>query len=159
MIDAKITLTTEEGENRQFVAQSGSGHAVVIDDKHGNTGCRPIELVLMGLGGCTAFDVISILRKKRQKINSYQVLLSAEQKGEPPSIFTHVNVKHILRGTEIAPKAVEDAIRLSETKYCSVAAMISKTAQIDVQYEIRNDQGDLVATSEPTNVPVFHGAL
>ena len=155
MIDAKVTLTTVEGENRQFVAQSGSGHAVVIDDKLGNTGAKPIELVLMGLGGCTAFDVIGILRKKRQKISSYHILLSAEQKQDPPSVFTRVKVKHVLAGIDISPKAVEDAIRLSECKYCSVGAMISKTALIDASYEIRNEKGELVATSEAMEVSVI----
>lgn len=148
MVEAKITLASVSGEHRQFVAQSGSGHAVVIDDKLGNTGAKPIELVLMALGGCTAFDVISILRKKRQIVSSYQVYLTAEQKEDPPTVFTEIKVKHVLAGSSISPKAVHDAIHLSDTKYCAVGAMISETALIRASYEIRNEQGEIVTQAE-----------
>ncbi len=144
MIEAKITLASVEGENRQFVAQCGSSHALVIDDKQGNTGAKPIELILMGLGGCTAFDVINILRKKRQKVTGYQVLLNAEQQPEPPNIFTIVTIKHVVTGENISTKAVADAIHLSETKYCAAGAMISKAAKIISSYEVRDYEGSLV---------------
>jgi putative redox protein len=147
MVEAKITLASIEGENRQFVAQSGSSHAVVIDDKLGNTGPKPIEMILMGLGGCTSFDVINILRKKRQKVAGYQVFLSAEQQPEPPNMFTVVTIKHVVTGENISAKAVEDAIHLSETKYCAAEAMISKVARILTSYEIRNPDGTLVTAS------------
>ena len=138
MIEGKLRLTTVEGEGRQFVAQSGTGHTVVMDDAAGHTGPKPIELALLALGGCTAFDVISILRKKRQIVTGYEIEVRAEQNLEPPNYFTRVEVKHILRG-QIAPEAVEKAIHLSETKYCSVGAMISKTAKIESTFEILPD--------------------
>jgi putative redox protein len=135
MIEGKLRLATVEGERRQFVAESGTGHALVMDDGNGDTGPKPIELALLALGGCTGFDVISILRKKRQKVTGYEIELRAEQKPEPPSYFTRVVIKHRLRG-DIDPEAVEKAIHLSETKYCSVGAMISRTAKIETTFEI-----------------------
>ena len=135
MIEGKLRLATVEGEGRQFVAESGTGHDVVMDDTNGHTGPKPIELALLALGGCTAFGVISILRKKRQEVTGYEIELRAEQNPEPPSYFTRVEIKHRLRG-HIDPQAVEKAIHLSETKYCSVGAMISRTAKIETTFEI-----------------------
>jgi putative redox protein len=139
MIEGKLRLATVEGERRQFVAESGTGHALVIDDANGHTGPKPIELALLALGGCTGFDVISILRKKRQTVTGYEIELHAEQNPEPPSYFTRVEIKHRLRG-RIAPEAVQRAIQLSETKYCAVGAMISKTAKIETTFEILPDE-------------------
>jgi len=134
MLQAKLHLTTVE-EGRQFVGQSGSGHNVVMDDAHGNTGAKPIELTLLALGGCTAFDVIGILRKMRQRVTGYDIEIVAEQCEEPPTVFTRVTIKHKLQGC-IEPAAVRKAIHLSETKYCSVSAMIAKTAKIETTFEI-----------------------
>lgn len=134
MIQGKLHLTTVEG-GRQFVAQSGSGHTLVMDDAHGNTGVKPVELALLALGGCTAFDVIGILRKMRQHVTAYDVELQAEQHPDPPTVFTRVTIKHRLHG-RIDPKALKKAIHLSESKYCSVGAMIGKTAHIDTSFEI-----------------------
>jgi putative redox protein len=122
------------------VAQSGSGHTFVMDDAEGKTGPKPIEFALLALGGCTAFDVISILRKMRQHVTGYEVEVRAEQREEPPKYFTRVEIKHRLRG-KVAPEAVERAIELSETKYCSVGAMISKTAKIEASFEIVPEAG------------------
>jgi len=135
MIEGKLCLTTVEGTGRQFVAQSGTGHAFVMDDADGHSGPKPIEFALLALGGCTAFDVISILRKKRQKVTGYEIEVRAEQNSEPPAYFTRVEIKHRLRGP-IDPEAVRAAIHLSETKYCSVGAMISKTAKLETTFEI-----------------------
>lgn len=135
MLEGKIRLVTVEGPGRQFVARSGSGHAVAMDDAAGATAPKPIEFALLALGGCTAFDVINILRKKRQRVTGYEVELRAEQNAEPPNFFTRVEVRHKLRG-QIDPEAVRSAIHLSETKYCSVGAMVSKTARIDSTFEI-----------------------
>lgn len=139
MIQGKLTLTTPEAPGRQFVAVSGTGHALVIDDAEGHTGAKPIELALLALGGCEAFDVIGILRKKRQKVTGYEVELHAEQNPDPPNYFTYVEIRHRLVG-DIDPEAVERAIHLSETKYCSVGAMISKTATIENTFEIVGEE-------------------
>jgi putative redox protein len=135
MIEGKLRLTTVEENARQIVAVSGTGHALVMDDTEGGTGPKPIEFALLALGGCTAFDVISILRKKRQQVTGYEIEIQAEQREEPPAYFTRVEIKHHLRG-EIDPEAVKRAIELSETKYCSVGAMISKTAKIEATFDI-----------------------
>src|ERR1700730_16239634 len=135
MIEGRLQLVTVHGTGRQFIAESGSGHTLVVDDAAGATGPKPIELALLALGGCTACDVINILRKKRQEVTRYEVELRAEQNREPPNYFTRVDIRHRLYGT-IDPKAVEAAIHLSESKYCSVGAMISKTAQIETTFEI-----------------------
>ena len=144
MIEGKVTLSTPEETRRQFVGVSGTGHALVMDDAEGHTAAKPIELVLLALGGCTAFDVINILRKSRQKVTGYEVALRAEQNPNPPNYFTHVEIKHRLRG-EIDPKAVERALYLSETKYCSVGAMISNTAAISHTFEILREEAAEVA--------------
>jgi len=111
-----------------------------MDDADGHTAAKPIELALLALGGgCTAFDVINILRKSRQKVTGYEVALRAEQNPDPPNYFTHVEIKHRLRG-KIDPKVVERALYLSETKYCSVGPMISKTAKIRRTFEILGEE-------------------
>ena len=135
MLEGKLRLTTVEGTGRQFVAETGSRHAFVMDDGVGQTAPKPVEYALLALGGCTAFDVISILRKKRQRVTRYEIEVKAEQREEPPAYFTRVEIKHRLWG-EIDPEAVKSAIHLSETKYCSVGVMISKTAKIEATFEI-----------------------
>ena len=121
-----------------------------MDDAKGNTGAKPIELALLALGGCTAFDVIGILRKMRQQVTAYDVELQAEQETEPPTVFTRVTIKHKLRGS-IQPEALKKAIHLSETKYCSVSAMIAKTAQIETTFEIVPEtQTEAVPEESPT---------
>jgi putative redox protein len=138
MIEGKLRLATVHGERTQFVAESGSGHALIMDDAQGHTGPKPIELALLALGGCTGFDVIGILRKKRQMVTGYEIELHAEQNPEPPTYFTRVQIKHRLWG-RIDPEAVQRAIELSETKYCAVGAMISKTAKIETTFELLPD--------------------
>jgi putative redox protein len=148
MVQGKLHLTTID-DGRQFVGQSGSGHNVVMDDAHGNTGAKPIELALLALGGCTAFDVVAILRKMRQSVSGYDVEVKAEQCSEPPTVFTRVTIKHTLRGN-IKPEAVQKAIHLSETKYCSVSAMIAKTAKIETTFEIIPEtEAEVVSEESP----------
>src|ERR1700739_3168852 len=136
MIEANVTLTQPQGTSRQFEVTTGSGHRLLVDDAAGATGPKPIELAAAALAGCTAFDVIAVLRKKRQKVTSYEVRVSAEQAPEPPQVFTRVRIVHRVSGEDIDCAAVESAIHLSETKYCSVGAMISKTAQLVITFEI-----------------------
>ena len=136
MIQGNITLTQPHSTSRQFVATSGTGHHFLIDDAAGNTGAKPIELIALGLAGCTAFDVINILRKKRQDVTAYEVRVEADQTDTPPQVFTGVRLHHRVTGT-VEPRALEDAIRLSEEKYCSVGAMIRQSgAAVHTTFEI-----------------------
>ena len=135
MIQGTVTLTQPTGTGRQFVATSGTGHHMILDDAAGATGAKPIELVALALAGCTAFDVINILRKKRQNVTAYEVRCEADQAPDPPQVFTAVRIHHVISG-EVAPSAIEEAIRLSEEKYCSVGAMIRQTAQLHTTYEV-----------------------
>ncbi len=136
MIEAKVTLTHPEGTSRQFEVTNGRGHTLLVDDAQGNSGPKPIELVAAALAGCTAFDVIGILRKKRQKVTGYEVRVTAEQAPDPPQVFTRVQVIHRVTGEDVDRDAVAQAIHLSETKYCSVGAMVGKTAEIVTKFEI-----------------------
>lgn len=136
MIQAIVDLTHPNTSSRQFVATSGTGHHFLLDDANGNTGAKPIELIAVGFAGCTAFDVINILRKKRQNVTEYSVSIEADQADTPPQVFTAVRIHHRVTG-DVAPQAVEDAIRLSEEKYCSVGAMIQRSgAAVHTTFEI-----------------------
>jgi putative redox protein len=137
MITAKVELTKALTQQRQFVAQSGTGHSCLIDDAAGGTGPKPIELVAVALAGCTAFDVITILRQKyHQQVTAYEVRVEADQADRPPQVFTEVRIHHAVTGFEIDAAALEQAIHLSEEKYCSVGAMVQKTASLHTTYEI-----------------------
>lgn len=137
MLSAKVQLTQPAASQRQFVATTGSGHHMLLDDPAGGTGPKPIELVSVALAGCTAFDVITILRQKyHQKVSGYEVRVEADQAERPPQVFTEVRIVHVVTGHEIDPSALQEAIRLSEEKYCSVGAMVKHTARIQTAYEI-----------------------
>ena len=130
------TATVRWVEKEQFVAVGPSGHAVPLDsDRERNSAPGPMELLLLGLGACTATDVVTILAKKRQKLEGLEVLVSGERAAEPPRVWTKLELVYRLRGA-LQEKAVRDAIELSETKYCSVSAMLRKTAPITYRYEI-----------------------
>jgi len=101
-----------------------------------NDGFRPMELIAIGVAGCTAMDVISILKKKRQAVTAFEVSISAEQSGEHPKVFTHMDIHYLLRGSDIDPKAVERAIELSEKKYCPAQAMFNQIIPIELRYTI-----------------------
>jgi putative redox protein len=145
MISAKVDLTQALGQQRQFVAQSGTGHNLLLDDAAGGTGPKPIELVGIALAGCTAFDVITILRQKyHQKITGYSVKIEADQADRPPQVFTAVRIHHVITGCDVDAAAVEQAIHLSEDKYCSVGAMVSKTASMHTSYEILEEKTEWI---------------
>jgi putative redox protein len=123
------------GEEK-FVAASPSGHAIVVDsDRQTNSASGPMELVLMALGACTATDIVIVMKKKRQKLEMLEVICSGERATEPPTVWTKLEILYRLRG-ELDDAAVKHAIELSEEKYCSVAAMLKKTAKITWRYEI-----------------------
>ncbi len=124
-------------DSHRFVAESSSGHAIVLDgDK--NTANSPMELVLIGLCGCTGYDVASILKKKREPFTSIEVRAQAERATEPPTVYTSIKLIYMVGG-KVSRKAVEDAVRLSKEKYCSVSAMLEKTAKITSEIEIREN--------------------
>ena len=129
MTEAKATWIDEQ----RFEGIASSGHAISVDgDK--KTGNSPMELVLIGLCGCTGYDVASILRKKREPFSGLEVRAEAERAANPPAVYTEIRLTYRVRGS-VSHKAVEDAVRLSEEKYCSVAAMLSKTARISYKIE------------------------
>jgi putative redox protein len=145
MITAKVELTQPFKQQRQFAAQSGGGHTFLIDDAAGGSGPKPIELVAIGLAGCTAFDVITILRQKyHQRVTGYEVRVEADQAERPPQVFPAVRIHHVLTGLEIDAAAVEQAIHLSEEKYCSVGAMVQKTASLHTTYEIVEEKTEWI---------------
>lgn len=127
-------------EEVTFIGESGSGHAVVIDgppDLGGrNLGIRPMELLLQGLGGCTAFDVMLILKKARQNVTDCVVEIDAERAETEPKVFTRIHVHFIVSGKDLNEKQVERAIKLSAEKYCSASIMLGKVAEITHDYEI-----------------------
>ena len=121
---------------QKFVATSPSGHAMTVDsDRDSNKAPGPMELVLLALGACTATDIVIILEKKRQKFESLEVICSGERAAEPPTVWIKLEMLYRLRG-QLDDAAVKHAIQLSEDKYCSVAAMLRKTATLSWRYEI-----------------------
>jgi len=127
-------------DNMSFVGESGSGHSVVMDgapDSGGrNLAARPMEMVLLGMGGCTAFDVVAILKKARQPIDDCIVELSAERAEDIPRIFTKIHVQYIVKGRGLSEKQVEKAVNLTAEKYCSVSIMLAKSAEITHDFKI-----------------------
>ena len=123
-----------------FVGESGSGHSVVMDgapEAGGrNLGIRPMEMLLLGLGSCTAFDVISILHKSRQNVADCEVEIEAERATEIPKVFTDINIHFIISGKDLDPAKVERAVNLSADKYCSASRMLEKAAKITHDFEI-----------------------
>lgn len=117
-------------DGAMFVGTSGSGHAVVMDGPpdHGgrNLGVRPMEMLLLGLGGCTAFDVVDILRKSRQPVRDCRVELQAERADAVPAVFTRIHIHFVVSGDGLSEKQVARAVDLSATKYCSASAMLEK---------------------------------
>jgi len=130
------TATVKWTGSQTFSATSPSGHTIAIDsDRNSNGGPGPMEMLLMALGACTATDVVIILEKKRQPLESLEVICSGERAANPPSVWTKLDVLYRLRG-KLDAGAVERAIELSEEKYCSVSATLRKLATLTWRYEI-----------------------
>lgn len=127
-------------ENVCFVGESETGHAVVIDgapESGGrNLGMRPMELLLIGMGSCTAFDVVTILKKGRQDVTDCYAELNAERASEVPKVFTRIHVHFVVKGRNLNPVQVERAIKLSAEKYCSASLMLGKVAEITHDFEV-----------------------
>jgi putative redox protein len=134
MVEARAKWTDQE----RFLGIATSGHAIVLDAATEKTANSPMELVLIGLCGCTASDVVSILRKKREPFTSLEVRAQAERAPSPPSVYTEIKLIYKVGG-KVSRKAVEDAVRLSKEKYCSVSAMLEKTAKIAVEIEYMDE--------------------
>ena len=123
-------------EEKRFVGHASSGHAVVVDASEEKRGSSPMELVLIGALGCTAYDVVNILEKKRQVVTGVEVRGQARRADQAPRVFTEIEIEYVVRGQNVSIKAVEDAIRLSSKKYCSATKMLGKTANITTSYRI-----------------------
>lgn len=138
-----IVRWTGNDAGMSFIAETGSGHAVVMDgapEAGGrNLGPRPMEMVLAGTGGCSAFDVVLILKKGRQAVTACDVRLQAERATEDPKVFTRIHLHYRVKGKNLKPEAVSRAIQLSKEKYCSASIMIGKTANITYDFEILDE--------------------
>ena len=130
----EMTAQASLQEGMRFVARSGSGHSVTLDAPHvgggEDLGFRPMELLLVGLAGCTGMDVISILRKQRQQVTGYEVRVLGVRAEEHPMVFVEITVEHVVTGHQIQPEAVARAIALSEERYCGAGAMLGKVAHL-----------------------------
>ena len=136
----ECTINWLPGSGMAFSAETGSGHLLTMDgapDGGGrNLAPRPMETVLAGTGGCTAYDVVLILKRGRQDVRGCQVKVSAERADADPKVFTAINMHFVVTGANLAPASVERAIKLSHDKYCSASIMLAKTAAITTSFEI-----------------------
>lgn len=132
------TIQVKWVDKRQFVGTDNSKHSVVMSsqDEENGTGMSPSQLLLVALGGCTAYDVVNILEKKRQRLTGLEITVTGEQESDPPWPYRKIHVDYLFRGKDLDEKAVRDAIELSEEKYCSVAATLRATAEITYDYTV-----------------------
>ena len=141
---SKLKARVKWLDHMSFVGESPSGHSVVMDGspQNGgrNLGIRPMEMVLLGLGGCTAYDVALILQKARQNMTLCEVELDATRADEVPAVFTSIKVHFRIGGTDLKPASVEKAVKLSAEKYCSATRMIEKTAEVSYTWELVPNQ-------------------
>lgn len=137
MIEAKVVLAKPDVLGRQFVATTGSGHHLILDDAWGGTGPKPVELIAVALAGCAAFDVISHLRLVRHKhVTNYEVRVEADQAETDPKVFTAVRLHHKITGHDIEPDAVQEAIHVSHATYGAVEAMLRHAVSVVSTFEI-----------------------
>lgn len=135
MESTRLTLESIES-GLEFVARFDSGATLPLASPAGAAGPNPVQAVLAALGACSAMDVIAILRKKRQRVTAYEIELRGERRAEHPKIYTRIEVTHRLHGHDLSSDAIAEAIRLSDTKYCSVHGMLEPTAEIVSRFEI-----------------------
>ena len=136
---ARVVLQTVEGTGLVFEAQVGHGQRLVMDSAAEPAGPSPVDAMLASLGGCCGMDVIGVLRKKRQVVTGYEVALEGERSPEHPRRFTRIAIVHRVRGPNLSAAAIEEAIRLSDTKYCSVYATLAPSVEITSRYEVIDD--------------------
>lgn len=157
MSEKRVSLRHEG--RRRFVAATGSGHDVVIDNAAEDTGPRPTELLLAAIAGCTAMDVLDILEKKRQAVDRYSVEVSGTQREKAPNVFTDITVLHVVEGN-VETEAVRRSIELSATKYCTVSAQIAAgPARISHRYTIKRPGGDGAPPSDESSEVVVTGPM
>ena len=136
-----MTAVIELEQKVRWRATAGSGHSVIIDgpvEAGGeNAGFRPMELMLMGLGSCMAYDVLVILRRMKQDVTGYKMRIKGQRAEQPPSVYTAVTLEHVISGSRISESAIKRALELAEHKYCSASAMFAQTARIDNIYQIQ----------------------
>jgi len=136
---ARVVLQTVEGTGLVFEAQVGHDQRFLMDSSATPAGPSPVEVMLASLGGCCGMDVIGVLRKKRQAVTGYEVVLEGERNPEHPRRFTRIAIVHRVRGRSLSATAIEEAIRLSDTKYCTVYATLAPSVEITSRYEIIPD--------------------
>jgi putative redox protein len=138
---SEVTARIKLIDGLQLLGESGSGHTVVMDAAPSvggrNMGVRPMELLLIGMGGCTSIDVITILRKGRHTVTDCEVSIKGVRASEDPKVFIEIEIHYLVTGKSLPVTAVERAIHLSEEKYCSASIMLGKTAKLQTSYEIR----------------------
>ncbi len=139
--NGRLVLETVEGVGVRFRATSDSNQTFLLDSGEGATAPSPIDALLAALGACSGMDVITILRKKRQVVTGYEIELHGTRRDEHPHSFTAIEVVHRVRGRGVDPAAVEDAVRLSDTKYCSVHATLAPGVRLSSRIEIEPDDG------------------
>jgi putative redox protein len=155
----KTASVTLAGDRLRFVARTGSGHRIALDDSSGDTGARPAELIPLALAGCTAMDVISILRKKRQDVERYEVRANAIQADDAPAVFLRIDVVHDVEGPELDVEAVRRAIELSATRYCAVGATLATgMTEIHHRYVVHDGiggraTGEVIVMGPDTKIP------
>ena len=129
-------------QNEQFVGMDSTQHSIVLSTANEGTGSKPSDLLLIALGACSGVDVVGILNKKRLKFTGLQIKVSGEQDADPPWTFRKIHVEYVVRGKGLSEKAVQQAIELSEDKYCSVAATIRGVAEITSSFQIVEESND-----------------
>ena len=136
--DTQVEIDLQDGMHFKALGQDGVAVELYPSRQHGGQrqGLRPMELLLVSLGSCTAMDIISILRKKRQDVTAYRVEVGGKQAKEYPHVFTEISIRHIVEGNNVSEIAVQRAIELSESKYCPAYAMLSKVANIKTTFEV-----------------------
>jgi putative redox protein len=156
----KTASVTLAGDHLRFIGRTGSGHRIAMDDSTGDTGARPAELIPLALAGCTAMDVISILRKKRQEVTRYEVRASAVQADDSPAVFVRIDVIHDVEGPDLDIEAVRRAIELSATRYCAVGSTLATgMTEIHHRYLVHDGvggraSGEVVVIGPDARVPV-----
>jgi putative redox protein len=153
--EKQVSLRYDGG--MRFVARSGSGHDIVVDNAAGNSGARPTELVLAAVAGCTAMDVVDILAKKRQVVDAYSVEVTGTQREKAPNVYTEITITHVVEGN-VETEAVRRSIELSATRYCTVSAQLaSGVARMTHRYTIKRPGATGEAAAEESGVVVVEG--